>query len=105
MSAEKWTAVDDYISDRLVGPDPGAAALSASREAGLPPINVPPPQGKFLSLLASALQARRILEIGTLGGYSAIWLAQALPADGRLVTLEANADYAEVARRNVEAAG
>ncbi|ADH89627.1 O-methyltransferase family 3 [Ancylobacter novellus DSM 506] len=101
-----WTAVDDYVVERLVPPD-GAleAALTMSDAAGLPAINVAPNQGKLLMLLAKMAGARRILEIGTLGGYSTIWLARALPADGRLVTLEYEPDHAEVARANIARAG
>ncbi|MDF2619635.1 MAG: O-methyltransferase family 3 [Xanthobacteraceae bacterium] len=103
---ELWTAVDDYIVKRLVPPDAALeAALSASDAAGLPAINVAPNQGKLLMLLAKMAGARRILEIGTLGGYSTIWLARALPADGRLVTLEYEPDHAEVARANIARAG
>lgn len=106
MSQELWSSVDAYISDVLVRPDPVLeAALDASRAAGLPPINVAPNQGKFLLVLARALGARVILEIGTLGGYSSIWLARALPPGGRLITLEADARYAEVARTNIAKAG
>ncbi len=103
---ERWTAVDDFFADALIGPDEALeAALAASAAAGLPAINVSPLQGKLLHLLASTAGARRILEVGTLGGYSAIWLARALPEDGRLVTLELDPDYAEVARRNLAHAG
>lgn len=106
MDHETWTGVDRYLSEALVGEDPILdATLAASAEAGLPQIEVTPNQGKLLYLLASLRGARTILEIGTLGGYSTIWLARALPADGRLVTLETNADYAEVARANFERAG
>ncbi len=106
MTQEKWTAVDGYITDLLVPTDPAlAAALQASAAAGLPPINVTPNQGKLLQLLARAQGARAILELGTLGGYSTIWLARALPADGRLITLEADPNYAEVARANIARAG
>ena len=106
VSAELWAEVDAYISDLLVGADPVLdAALEASRAAGLPPINVAPNQGKLLHLLARVLGARSILEVGTLGGYSTIWLARALPPGGRLVTLEVEARHAEVARANVERAG
>jgi predicted O-methyltransferase YrrM len=102
MTQEKWTEVDRYITDLLVAPDPALdAALAASAAAGMPPINVAPNQGKFLHLLARIHGARRILEIGTLGGYSTIWLARALPAGGRLVTLEADPKHAEVARANL----
>jgi predicted O-methyltransferase YrrM len=101
MSQEQWTAVDDYITQTLVGRDPALdAVLEASAAAGLPAYNVSPNQGKFLELLARIHGARTILEIGTLGGYSAIWLARALPPGGRLITLEAEARYAEVARAN-----
>lgn len=101
-----WTAIDGYIADRLVGSEAALdAALEASEAAGLPQINVAPNQGKLLMLLARATQARRILEIGTLGGYSTIWLARALAPDGRLVTIEANPDYAAIARANIARAG
>jgi predicted O-methyltransferase YrrM len=106
VSRELWTAVDRYIGERLIGSDPALdAALSASAEAGLPPIAVSPSQGKLLYLLARALGTRTVLELGTLGGYSTIWLGRALPADGRLITLEAEAKYAEVARANIARAG
>lgn len=106
MSQDLWTAVDGYITGLLVPPDPALdAALEASAAAGLPAINVAPNQGKLLMLLARLQGARSILEIGTLGGYSTIWLARALPAGGRLVTLEANPEYAEVARANLARAG
>jgi predicted O-methyltransferase YrrM len=103
---ERWAAVDDYIVETLVADDPVLdAALQASADAGLPPISVSASQGKLLHLLAWAQGARTILEIGTLGGYSAIWLARALPMGGRLITLEANPRHAEVARANLEQAG
>jgi predicted O-methyltransferase YrrM len=103
---ERWTAVDRYITDLLLGEDPVlAAALQASDAAGLPPIAVTPNQGKLLELLARIHGARRILELGTLGGYSTIWLARALPTDGSLVTLEAEPRYAEVAWANIAHAG
>jgi predicted O-methyltransferase YrrM len=106
MNPENWTAVDHYITDLLVAPDPALdAALAASLAAGLPAINVAPNQGKLLQLLARIHGARSILEIGTLGGYSTIWLARALPAGGRLVTLEAEPTHAEVARANLARAG
>jgi predicted O-methyltransferase YrrM len=106
MNLDQWTAVDRYFTDLLVTPDPALdAALQASAAAGLPAINVAPNQGKFLHLLARISGARRILEIGTLGGYSTIWLARALPADGRLVTLELEPKHAEVARANFARAG
>jgi predicted O-methyltransferase YrrM len=102
----KWTAVDSYFSEMLVPPDPILdAALQSSEASGLPPHNVAPNQGKLLMLLALMQQARRILEIGTLGGYSTIWLARALPSDGRLISLESNPKHAEVARNNIAQAG
>jgi len=101
-----WTAIDEYISRTLVANDAALdSALEASEAAGLPHINVAPNQGKLLMLLARATQARRILEIGTLGGYSTIWLARGLAPDGRLVTIEANPDYAAIARANIARAG
>ncbi len=106
MSQDQWTAVDRYITDLLVGDDLALeAALRRSADAGLPPINVAPNQGKLLQLLAQSQRARRILEIGTLGGYSTIWLARALPADGRLITMEFDPKHAEVARANLSHAG
>lgn len=103
MTQEQWSAVDRYITDLLVPPDPVLdAVLQSSAAAGLPPHNVSPNQGKLLLLLARVQEARTILEIGTLGGYSTIWLARALPADGRLMTLEADPKHAEVARTNIE---
>lgn len=101
-----WTAVDRYITDHLVPPDAALdGALEASDAAGLRAINVAPNQGKLLMILAMVRGAKRILEIGTLGGYSTIWLAKALPADGRLVTLEFEPKHAEVARANIARAG
>jgi predicted O-methyltransferase YrrM len=101
----KWTAVDSYFSEMLVPPDPILdAALQSSEASGLPPHNVAPNQGKLM-LLALMQRARRILEIGTLGGYSTIWLARALPSDGRLISLESNPKHAEVARNNIAQAG
>ncbi len=106
MSQEQWTAVDSYITDLLVPHDPALdEALKASTQAGLPAIAVSPNQGKLLQLIARVQGARTILELGTLGGYSTIWLARALPAEGRLITLEANLQYAEVARANIAKAG
>jgi predicted O-methyltransferase YrrM len=106
MSQEQWTAVDRYLTDLLAPPDPALdAALRTSAAAGLPAINVSPNQGKLLHLLARAQGAREILEVGTLGGYSTIWLARALPPGGRLVTLEADPGHAEVARANIASAG
>ena len=90
MAQEQWTAVDRYLTDLFVPPDPALdTALQAAADAGLPPINVASNQGKLLAILAQSMGARSILEIGTLGGYSAIWLARALPAGGTLLTLEA----------------
>jgi predicted O-methyltransferase YrrM len=106
MTQEQWTAVDRYITDLLVPPDPALdEALRASAAAELPSIHVSPNQGKLLMLLARVHGARTILEIGTLGGYSTIWLARALPPDGRLITLEAVPTHAKVARANIEGAG
>ncbi|MGA3210893.1 MAG: O-methyltransferase [Terriglobales bacterium] len=106
MSQEQWKSVDRYFTNLLVRPDPALdQALAASAAAGLPAIHVAPNQGKLLYLLARLRGARSILEIGTLGGYSTIWLARALPAGGRLVTLEADAKHAEVARANLARAG
>src|SRR6187551_482752 len=103
MGGEVWTAVDDYFDRALVPSDPALDAANAETEAaGLPMIGVAPNQGKMLQLLARLQGAHHILEIGTLGGYSTIWLARALPADGRLVTLEVDPKHAEVARRNIE---
>jgi predicted O-methyltransferase YrrM len=110
MTQELWSQVDHYLGEVLVPADPALdaaldAALAASKAAGLPEIAVAPNQGKLLNLLARLAGARSILEIGTLGGYSTIWLARALPADGRLITLEADPKHAEVARANIAAAG
>ena len=106
MTDERWTAVDEYFTGLLVPED---EALEAAREesaaAGLPAIAVSPAQGKLLHLLALTAGARSVLEIGTLGGYSTIWLARALPADGRLISLEADEHHAVVARDNVARAG
>jgi predicted O-methyltransferase YrrM len=102
VTRELWTEVDRYIAERVLTPDPVLdSALRASADAGLPPIAVSPPQGKLLHLLARMRGARTILELGTLGAYSTIWLARALPPDGRLITIEANPAYAEVARENI----
>jgi predicted O-methyltransferase YrrM len=101
-----WDNVDRYISDTLVRPDTAlAAALEASDAAGLPAISVSPAHGKLLWLLARTIGAKRILEVGTLGGYSAIWLARGLAPGGRLVTLEALEKHAAVARKNLAGAG
>ena len=101
MTPQPWTAMDAYLAGLLVPPDPALeSALRTSVEAGLPPIHVSPNQGKFLHLLARIQRAQAILEIGTLGGYSTIWLARALPAGGRVTTLELNPRHADVARSN-----
>jgi len=106
MGADTWSAVDRYVTDLLVPPDPALdAALEATEAAGIPQMQVSPSEGKLLHLLARLVGARAILEIGTLAGYSAIWLARALPDGGRLVTLEAEPAHAEVARANIERAG
>lgn len=106
MTQALWTAVDHYIGDMLVKADPVLdAVLESSAAAGLPAINVAPNQGKLLQLLARSIGARNILEVGTLGGYSTIWLARALPAGGRVVTLEIDPKHAEVARANFAHAG
>jgi len=106
MTQEQWTAVDRYITDLLVPSDAALdATLQASTDAGLPAINVAPNQGKLLSILALSMGARSILEIGTLAGYSTIWLARALPPDGRLVTLELDPKHANIAADNITRAG
>jgi len=106
VNEKLWTAVDDYITGMLLPADTVLeAALEASRAAGLPPIAVTPAQGKLLHILARLQGARRILEIGTLGGYSTIWLGRALPADGKLLTVEVNPEYAKIARENISRAG
>jgi predicted O-methyltransferase YrrM len=106
MSLNVWTEVDNYICELLVPSDPTLqAALQASEAAGLPAIQVSPTQGKFLNLQARLMRASNILELGTLGGYSTIWLARALSAKGRLITVDANAKHTEVARANVAFAG
>jgi predicted O-methyltransferase YrrM len=106
MNQEQWTAVDRYTTEMLVPPDAVLdAAVEASNAAGLPQIAVAPNQGKLLHLLARAHGARKILEIGTLGGYSTIWLARALPPGGRLITLEIDKKHADVARANIARAG
>jgi predicted O-methyltransferase YrrM len=103
---DQWSAVDSYIADLFLAPDPALeAALASSAAAGLPAISVSPTQGKLLHLLARVQGARRILELGTLGGYSTIWLARALPPDGRVISLEVNPKHAEVAHANLARAG
>jgi predicted O-methyltransferase YrrM len=106
MSEKTWSAVDDYLCNLFVPHDPALEeTLAASDAGGLPDIQVTPTQGKFLHFLALIKGAKRILEFGTLGGYSTIWLARALPTDGRLITLESEAKHAEVARANIARAG
>ncbi|WP_336083768.1 O-methyltransferase [Nocardia sp. SSK8] len=104
MTDNDWAGVDRYLVDTLVGAE-GAPALAANAEAGLPPIDVSPPQGKFLYLLARSANTRRVLEIGTLGGYSTEWLARAVGPDGTVVTLEFEPRHAKVARENLDRAG
>jgi predicted O-methyltransferase YrrM len=106
VSEAQWTSVDRYITDQLVPSDAALdAALASSAANGLPAINVAPNQGKLLQVLARSIGARRILEVGTLGGYSTIWMARALPADGKVITLEYDPKHADVARANIERAG
>jgi len=106
MSQEQWTAIDQYLTDALLAPDEALeAALEASEAAGLPAIAVAPNQGRMLHILARSIGARRILEIGTLGGYSTIWLGRALPAEGGLISLEFDPHHADVARGNIARAG
>jgi predicted O-methyltransferase YrrM len=103
---DAWTDVDRYLCDHLFDPDADLdAALAASQEAGLPPIAVAPNQGKLLDVLVRSLHATSILEVGTLGGYSTIWMARALPDGGRIVTLELSSKHADVAQANLERAG
>ena len=106
MSEELWTEVDRYIESVVVPPDAGLdGTIAASTAAGLPAIAVSPAQGKFLNLLCRSIGARRVLEIGTLGGYSAIWMARALPAGGKLITLEVDEQHAKVAKQSFIANG
>ncbi len=106
MTQQTWTAVDHYISDLYIAPDDALEqALKDSAAAGLPNIQVAPNQGKLISILAQTIGAKKILEIGTLGGYSTIWLARALPSDGKLISLEIDPKHAEVARKNITRAG
>ncbi|MGY1897830.1 O-methyltransferase [Nocardia gipuzkoensis] len=105
MTTPDWADVDRYLVETLVVDPASEAALEANKAAGLPPIDVSAPQGKFLYLLARTVGARRVLEIGTLGGYSTIWLARAVGEKGRVVTLEFAAEHADVARANLERAG
>lgn len=106
MTRRTWNAVDDYIAEELLPDDPALeAALEANRNNELPTIDVSPAQGKLLNLLIRMNKAKRILEIGTLGGYSTIWMARALPTDGKIVTLEIDPHHAKVARANIKRAG
>ena len=106
MGQETWTEVDAYVGGLLAPHDEALeGAIAAGEQAGLPPIQVSPPQGKLLALLARTIGARQILEFGTLAGYSTIWLGRALPDHGRLITLESEPAYAAVARENLERAG
>ncbi|MGD9658266.1 MAG: O-methyltransferase [Methylocystis sp.] len=106
MSQQDWTRVDDYISAALISKDESQqATFAANARSNLPAIDVSPPQGKLLQLLASAIGARRILEIGTLGGYSTIWLARAVGEGGKVVTFEVDPRHAEVARANIAREG
>lgn len=106
MSSKTWTAVDDYIVSSLFEADPVLdAVLAANRDQGLPAIDVSAAQGKLLSLLVRIRGAKTVLEVGTLGGYSTIWMARGLPADGKVVTLELDRHHARVARSNFERAG
>lgn len=106
MAAETWTAVDEYVAGLLAPHDEALeAALRTSDEAGLPAIQVTPAQGKLLYLLARSIGAKQVLEFGTLGGYSTIWLGRAIPTGGRLISLEAEPLNAEVASKNIDLAG
>ncbi len=106
MTQELWTAVERYLVDSVIDSDPVLEeVLRSNAAAGLPSIDVAPNEGKLLYLLAKIRGAKHILEIGTLGGYSTIWLARSLPADGKLLTLEVSAKHAEVASRNIDSAG
>ena len=106
MSLEQWTDVDRYFSEKLVASDEALdGAQRAAKEAGLPPISVSAAQGKLLQVLVQLHNAKKVLEIGTLGGYSAIWMARALPEDGRLISLEIDPKHAEVAEASLARAG
>jgi len=106
MDNTVWAGVDAYIEERLIPRDPAmAAVLAANRAARLPAIDVSPAQGKFLNLLVRMTGAKRVLEIGTLGAYSSIWMARALGTGSRLVTIEFSPEHARVARHNIDAAG
>jgi predicted O-methyltransferase YrrM len=106
MTEDRWAVVDGYLAHTLLEPDAALdAALDASAAAGLPAINVSPMHGKLLQILARLVRARNILEIGTLGGYSTIWMARALPAGGKVITLEADPKHAALAGANIARAG
>ncbi len=106
MAKQAWSAVDEYVSGLLAPHDEALeSALEESERAGLPAIQVSPPQGKLLALLVEAIGAKTVLEFGTLGGYSTIWLGRALAEGGRLISIEADSDYAAVASRNIARAG
>jgi predicted O-methyltransferase YrrM len=106
MNQEQWDNIEHYTSGLLATSDAHLkAALEASVKGGLPSIQVSPVEGKLLAILAQTVGAKRILEIGTLGGYSTIWLARTLPSGGRLISLEADPKHAEVARGNIARAG
>jgi predicted O-methyltransferase YrrM len=106
MDQETWTAVDRYFNEAAVGADTALDAAAAAAEAAqLPPVSVTPGYGKLLHLIARAQGAKRILEIGTLAGYSTIWLARAVPPDGHVITLESNPKHADIARANLARAG
>jgi predicted O-methyltransferase YrrM len=106
MASKQWDAVDDFLTERLVQPDPVyRQIIERSDAAGLPAISVTATQGKLLQLLARSIRARQILEIGTLGGYSATWMAKALPADGKVVTIDIEPRHADVAKSNFALAG
>ena len=104
--SDQWTVFDQYVEDLLLPSDPVlTAAIEASVAAGLPPIQVSPTQGKFLQLLVQSVRARSVLEIGTLGGYSTLWLGRGVPSSGRVLSLEVNPLHADIARRNLARAG
>jgi len=106
MNNTIFSSVDNYISKLLLAPDPALTGTEAAIEAaGIPSISVSPNQGKFLHILARLCQAKKILEVGTLGGYSTIWMARALPENGKLITLEIDPTHAAVAQKNIERAG
>jgi len=106
MNNTIFSSVDNYISNLLLAPDPALTGTEAAIEAaGIPSISVSPNQGKFLHILARLCQAKKILEVGTLGGYSTIWMARALPENGKLITLEIDPTHAAVAQKNIERAG